>query len=153
MNTRMVDNQIKAQVAKIVQEEHLELVECKILGSRGKLTVRCLADCPQGGITLDECSRLNRLIFAKIQELFPGLDCGVEVNSPGLDRPLKEERDFLKAKGKTVLLWLKEPVSGKQFIEAKLEDVKSAKLFLSSKKGKISLSISNIQLGKQKFRD
>ena len=64
---------------------------------RGVLTL--IAD-KKGGITLDECAAINRSISEFLDEQSCGaLDAGyyLEVNSPGLDRPLKTPADFLRA--------------------------------------------------------
>jgi len=112
-----------------------------------------LVDYPEGGITLDRCGKLNRIILAEIEERFPGLDYLVEVNSPGLDRNLKTEKDFKKVKGRDILLWLNEPIAGKQFLEAKVVGIKSGKLILDYKGESISVGFDKIKTGKQKFRD
>ncbi len=151
MNT--VSKQIKNRIEKMVRQEKFELVECKISNSRGILIIKCLVDYPEGGITVDKCGRLNRQIAGQLQESFSGLDFTVEVHSPGLDRPLKTQQDFLKAKGRDILLWLKEPVLGKQFIEARVEDVNPESLILVYKDNSISVCFDQIKLGKHKFRN
>ncbi len=150
MNT--VIGQIEAKIKGVVKGEKVELVELKAFNSRGKITVRCLVDYPEGGITLEECSRLNKAIFKQLQELLSGADYTVEVNSPGLDRPLRQRGDFLKAKDKVVLFWFREPVLGKQFMEAKVEAVKQDEIILNHKENRIAIDLNKIKLGKQKFR-
>lgn len=145
-------NQIEEKVKEIIQKEKVELVEYKASSRRGKVTIRCLVDYPEGGITLDKCSFLNKTIFNQLQEPFLDVDYTVEVHSPGLDRPLKKREDFVKVKDKEVLLWFKEPVLGKTHFEAKVKGVGEEKLFLEYKGKKIEIDFSKIKLGKQKFR-
>ena len=83
-----------------------ELVDLGVRRSSGRGTLIITADKP-GGITLDDCARINGHLSRHLDE-FPG-DGGffnapyyLEVNSPGLDRPFKTEKDFLRAKGQTV---------------------------------------------------
>ncbi|MCF7887917.1 MAG: hypothetical protein K9L76_01415 [Candidatus Omnitrophica bacterium] len=145
-------NKIEKKVKEIIKKEQVELVEYRAFNMRGKLTIRCLVDYPEGGITLDSLGRLNKIIFNQLQEDLSDMDYKVEVNSPGLDRTLKQPEDFLKVKGKDILLWLTEPVLDKQFIEARLEGLKENKLILSYKGDNISIDFRKVKSGKQKFR-
>ncbi|MCF7887105.1 MAG: hypothetical protein K9L71_01665 [Candidatus Omnitrophica bacterium] len=145
-------NKIEKKVKEIIKKEQVELVEYRAFNIRGKLTIRCLVDYPEGGITLDSLGRLNKTIFNQLQEDLSDMDYKVEVNSPGLDRTLKQPEDFLKVKGKDILLWLKEPVLDKQFMEAKLEGLEENKLILSYKGDNISIDFGKVKSGKQKFR-
>jgi len=45
----------------------------------------------------------------------------IEVSSPGVDRVLKKEKDFLKFKGKEVKIMLKVPFDGSRVYYAKIE--------------------------------
>jgi ribosome maturation factor RimP len=145
-------NKIEKKVKEIIKKEQVELVEYRVFHIRGKLTIRCLVDYPEGGITLDSLGRLNKIIFNQLQEDLSDIDYKVEVNSPGLDRTLKQPGDFLKVKGKDILLWLNEPVLDKQFIEARLEGLEKNKLILSYKGDNISIDFGKVKSGKQKFR-
>ena len=54
-----------------------------------------MADRPEGGIRLGECSQLNRGIGALLDEKdFLSGRYILEVSSPGLDRPLKTKNDL-----------------------------------------------------------
>jgi ribosome maturation factor RimP len=145
-------NKIEKKVKEIIKREQVELVEYRAFNIRGKLTIRCLVDYPEGGITLDSLGRLNKTIFNQLQEDLSDIDYKVEVNSPGLDRTLKQPEDFLKVKGKDILLWLKEPVLDKQFMEARLEGLEENKLILSYKGDNIFVDFGKVKSGKQKFR-
>ncbi|MCF7870191.1 MAG: hypothetical protein K9M01_03640 [Candidatus Omnitrophica bacterium] len=145
-------NKIEKKVKEIIKKEQVELVEYRAFNVRGRLTIRCLVDYPEGGITLESLGRLNKTIFNQLQEDLFDMDYKVEVNSPGLDRPLKQPEDFLKIKGKDILLWLKEPVLDKQFIEARLEGLEKNKLILNYEGSNISIDFEKVKSGKQKFR-
>ncbi|MCF7916524.1 MAG: hypothetical protein K9L61_01955 [Candidatus Omnitrophica bacterium] len=145
-------NQIEKRIKEIINREKVELVEYKASSRRGKVTIRCLVDYPEGGITLDKCGSLNKIIFNELQEPLSDVDYTVEVHSPGLDRPLRERKDFLKVKGKEILLWLLEPVSDKTHFEAKVNEIGEKKLVLDYKGREIEIDFDKIKLGKQKFR-
>jgi len=89
-----------------------ELVDLKInQDDKGCFAIYILADKPQGGITLDDCTSLNKA-FTKIFEKRE-INCAVSVSSPGVDRPLKTSNDFSRVlPGVKIKFLLKEKVNG-----------------------------------------
>lgn len=76
----------------------------------------------ESGVDLNTCEAFHRAIDSVLDELDPtyGLPYTLNVSSPGLDRPLKTERDFNKCMGKKVEVKLFAPLQGKKFFEAVL---------------------------------
>ena len=91
-----------------------DLVELNVCRHRSSLTIQILADKKQGGITINECSKLNREIGDAIEgeNLITGRYI-LEVSSPGLDRPLRTTKDFLRVVGREVRFFLSEPVENR----------------------------------------
>ncbi len=56
------------------------------------------------GISIEKCVYFNRLLYKKIDEagLFPQGDFSLEVSSPGVDKPLKLNRQYLKNTGRNI---------------------------------------------------
>lgn len=103
---------IAGDIRREVEAQGAELVDIQFRrsGRRGCLTI--LAD-KEGGISLDDCARINRALGEFLDRLTQSPEdepaalrgsYDLEVNSPGLDRPLKTEKDFLKAVGQGVRL-------------------------------------------------
>ena len=81
--------------------------ELKKVGSEMELIV--YADKP-GGLMLDDCEKISRLIDPVIEENDPIEESYyLCVSSPGLDRPLKETRDFARSIGKKIDVKLYRP--------------------------------------------
>jgi len=140
------------KIKSIIQEQGAELLGYKVFIISGKSIIRCLVDYPTGGITMDNCVKINRKIFSYLEENnSSGEDYAVEINSPGLDRPLKEYKDFLRVKGKTILLWLNEPVCEKEYLEGEVKEVNENKLSLSYKDEIIDIDFNKVKLGKEKI--
>ncbi len=76
----------------------------------------------ENGVDLDTCEKFHRAIDPVLDELDPtfGATYTLNVSSPGLDRPLKTERDFNKCMGQKVEVKLFAPMKGKKLFEAKL---------------------------------
>ena len=118
-------DKIKEIVLPLLESYGIDLVDLHFHRGRKKINLKFLVDKPSGGISLDECAKLNEDIgdlLEKdniIQESFI-----LEVSSPGLDRPLLTAKDFLRAKDKEVRIFLREPVDNKIELKGKIIDVK-----------------------------
>ena len=76
------------------------LVDLNTRGEGGTTVLEVFVDTDKG-ITADECAEVSRSVSAEIerQSIFTGR-YRIEVSSPGLDRPLKLERQFRKNIGR-----------------------------------------------------
>lgn len=64
------------------------------------------------GITIEKCAAANRHLYRRIVEegLFPPDDFSLELSSPGLDEPLRMERQYRKNIGRKVEVTLRDGV-------------------------------------------
>ena len=114
---RMNSVQKAEQLAqKIADEMGLELVEVTLQKeSRGKCL--CVYVDKDGGLTLDDCEKYHK----KVQPLFEDIDYDImEVSSPGVDRPIKNLRDFERHRGDMVEIKLFAPVDGSKLYQGSL---------------------------------
>ena len=63
----------------------------------------------QDGVTLDDCENVSRSLNPFLDELIPMKFC-LEVSSPGLDRKLKSDKEFIIFQGKIIDLKLKSQI-------------------------------------------
>jgi ribosome maturation factor RimP len=69
--------------------------------------IKVFVDADQGS-TIDQLSKINRALYKWVEEtMFPNGDFSIEVSSPGLDEPLKMDRQYLKNIGRFVEVLLK----------------------------------------------
>ena len=86
----------------IMEENHFELVDVEYVKEAGNWYLRAYIDKP-GGITVDDCEVVNRELGDLLdRDDFIDDSYILEVSSPGLGRPLKKERDFIRSKGEEV---------------------------------------------------
>ena len=74
-------------------------------------------------VNLDDCEHVSRSLSDFLEELIP-FKYNLEVSSPGVDRKLKSNKEYLIFKGKDINIKLKEPVDDsneRQFV-AKIVD-------------------------------
>ncbi len=72
----------------------------------------------EGGVTLDDCTRVSRTVsdLLDVEGISDDINARytLEVSSPGLDRPLVKPRDFARFVGHTVKLTTREPIAGRR---------------------------------------
>lgn len=99
-----------------------ELVDvCLDQESAGKY-LRLYIDKPEG-ITLDDCEAYHRAIQPQLEDYDYDF---LEVSSPGIDRPLKKDRDFERTLGCEVEVKLFKPMDGTKIITGVLTDFSAA---------------------------
>lgn len=89
------------QVAEgYLKERDIEIVDIIYRREQQGMVLRLLIDKP-GGVTIDECEELNNFLSVELDRIDLIQDRYVlEISSPGLDRPIKTDRDFERAMGK-----------------------------------------------------
>lgn len=113
------------QLAKqVADEEEVELVDIELPG-KGKVFLRAVID-RENGITLDDCEKFSRSFEAvlDVEDPFTG-PYTLEVSSPGLDRPLKDIKDFEKNKGKLVRIVTNEKIANQSFFIGRIVEIGS----------------------------
>lgn len=105
--------------------------------------IRIFIDKEQG-ITIDDCvaisNHLSRLFAVE------NIDYGrLEVSSPGLDRPLRKETDFMRFTGETVKLKLRIPLSGQRNFVGVLREINNGIIKLDVEGKLLDLELSNLE--------
>ena len=86
----------------IIEKNSFELVDVEYVKEAGNWYLRAYIDKP-GGITVDDCEIVNRELGDLLdRDDFIDDSYILEVSSPGLGRPLKKERDFVRSEGEEV---------------------------------------------------
>jgi len=97
----------------------LELVDVEYVKERDWY-LRVYIDKP-GGIEVDDCQELSERLEKILDEQDIIKESYIlEVSSPGLDRVLKKERDFIREQGKVVDVTLYEPLDGNKILTGTL---------------------------------
>ncbi|MFU0801434.1 MAG: ribosome maturation factor RimP [Xylanivirga thermophila] len=96
----------------ILDQLGYELVDIEYKKEGGSWFLRFYID-KNGGITIDDCQNFSERISKVFDEVDPiPNQYYLEVSSPGLDRPLKRDKDFEQYKGYKVDLKLYKPING-----------------------------------------
>ena len=109
-------------VAPVVEAFGLELVDVEYKKEGSAWFLRFFIDKP-GGVGIEDCQTVSRAIDPLLDQKMdiPG-HYNLEVSSPGLERPFKTDRDFLRNLGNEVEVALFEAREGKKKFEGILKD-------------------------------
>lgn len=108
--------------ARIAAEQALELVEVTLQKEPQGKTLCIYIDQPNG-VSLDDCERFHKAV----QPLLEAVEYDfLEVSSPGVDRPIKTQRDFEKNRGALVEVKLFAPIDGAKLYQGTLQDMDEA---------------------------
>jgi ribosome maturation factor RimP len=117
-----------------------ELVDFERSG-KAKL-LRVFIDKP-GGVNLDDCAAVSN----HLSRLLPveGIDYErLEISSPGLDRALKKERDFVKYAGHKARIKTRVPVDGQRNFVGVLRETRGGKVEIDVDGKTVCLDLSNL---------
>lgn len=96
------ETKTEAFLLPLMEEYRFELVDVEYVKEAGNWYLRAYID-KEGGFTVDDCEMVSRRLSDWLdKEDFIEDSYILEVSSPGLGRPLKKEKDFVRNKGKEV---------------------------------------------------
>ena len=120
MSEKVVDL-VSKLIQPILSERVLELVDVEYVKESSDWFLRVYLD-KNGGIDLTECSVVSELLSEKLDALDPIEDAYfLEVSSPGAERPLKNEQDFINHLNHNVFVNLYAPIDGEKEYEGILK--------------------------------
>jgi len=106
--------QLEELLTPLLETEKLELVDLNIMPEHGKKVLRVFID-KEGGVNLGDCETWSGKIGTAVDASDIMRDNYVlEVSSPGMDRVLKKENDFIRFKGQKAKISVFEPIGGQR---------------------------------------
>jgi ribosome maturation factor RimP len=103
MNNERIEELVEGLVAEIIQDRDIEVVDVEYVKDH-EWYLRVYLD-KEGGIELEDCQFVSEQLEAQLEKCDPIPDSYyLEVSSPGLDRQLRKDRDFIRHKGDKVEL-------------------------------------------------
>ncbi len=126
--------EIVAYLSPIAKETGVEIVDAAWDMRRRSLTL--FID-REGGVDLNTCEAFHRAVDGPLDELDPTFGAAYTLNcsSPGLDRPFKTERDFLRHIGEKVEVHLYAPFEGSKYFEGVLLSYEEGEILLAAEQG------------------
>lgn len=108
---------LESLITEKLADSGIEIVDIEYKKENHDLIIRVYIDTDEG-VNIDSCTQASRIIKRIIDEHEDELNYDhLEVSSPGIDRKLKKERDFVKYNGERVKLKTIQPIEKqKKFI-------------------------------------
>lgn len=109
-----VEQRVEALITPIIRDQGLELVDVEYVKEGAHWYLRIYID-KEGGVDIDDCTNVSHAVSEILDRDNPIAQAYMlEVSSPGLERPLKKDEDFLRFASKLVRVLTKEPYEGYQ---------------------------------------
>ena len=113
-----------------------EFVDVELTKEHGAAFLRIFVD-KEGGMSLDDCSAFHHAIMGELEDLEYDY---LEISSPGVDRPLKRDRDFERAKGETVEVKLYRAIDGVKLVQGQLLGLEGDQVVLMTEAGEMRVA-------------
>ena len=149
---KQVQQAIIELATPIVDSLNYELVDVEFVKEGANWYLRIYID-KDGGITIDDCQAVSERMSDILDKQDPiQQSYYLEVSSPGLDRPLKTERDFIKYKGEEVEVKLFQPVDGQKLFEGELIGLVENSIVIKSNGKELSFEREKVAIVRRVIR-
>jgi ribosome maturation factor RimP len=145
VNMNLIVKEVSDLIEPILDEIGFRLVDVEYLSDRGRWVLRIYID-KEGGVTIDDCAKVSSELgdLIDIKNIIDH-EYVLEVSSPGLNRPIKKEADFISVMGKKIRVKTRMPINERKNFVGYLKDFKDHTLYIESEAGLITLALADIE--------
>lgn len=136
---------IREIAGKVATSEGMELVDMDYRREGPRQVLRLFIDKP-GGINLADCQEISGQVGAQleVEDLVPE-SYTLEVSSPGLDRRLTREADFVQFTGRMARVTTHQPIQGRRKFLGRIEGFVEGKVVLSTEDcGSVEIGLEDV---------
>lgn len=149
-NKKEILKDLRQMAQAIANELEFELVDLEYIKEFGNYFLRVYID-KIGGVSTEDCEKMSKILSSQLDEKDPIEESYyLEVSSPGLDRPLKTDKDLKRNLEKDVEIKLYKPLDNKKKYEGRLVDFNENDIIIQNNQGdKITLPkevVANVRL-------
>ena len=126
-------NEFEKKIELHLKEMNLELADVEYVRDGGYNYLRVYVEKEEGVTTLDDCIDFSRKIDGIADELIDE-KFFLEVSTPGIERKLKKEKDFVRFTGEKINVHTKSNIEGTKKFIGKLEKFENSTIFISDVK-------------------
>jgi ribosome maturation factor RimP len=142
--TQEIIDRVKAVAESLLISEEMELVDVEYRREPVGWVLRLTID-KSGGVTLNDCTRVSQEIGRNLDvEDFMSNPYHLEVSSPGLDRRLKNERDFIRFSDRRIRVKTIDPIGKQKSFKGKLRTCAEGRIEMETDGGIVEIPLSNI---------
>lgn len=135
----------------IVKIHDIELVDVELVKEAGNWYLRYYIDKP-GGVTIDDCQKVSEQLSDHLDVSDPISHSYIlEVSSPGIERPLKNKKDFLKAINTRIEVKTYKPIENQKTFVGTLLSYSDEFVVIEVGKRKVNIPTNQISSAKTMF--
>lgn len=139
---------VRAEIAPVVAAMGYALVELS-LGRRRGVTHVLVVLHREGGVGVDQCAEVSRVLLPRLA-LVEGLaDVSLEVSSPGIERTIKDPAEYGIFRGRGVRVL---PAAGGEWIGGVIADWRDGTLVLRTESGTRELAAGDVRRARLDYR-
>lgn len=143
MSSEIVDR-VKKIIDPILSNEGLECVDLDYRREARGWILRLYID-KEGGVKLDDCARISQEVGRILDVEIPiAIPYTLEVSSPGLTRPLKTERDYVKYQNRLIRVKTVTPIGNQRQFKGRLLKVANEGIEIDMGGGVVHIPFQNI---------
>jgi ribosome maturation factor RimP len=144
MTEREFVDRVHGMIDPILLNEGMELVDLEYRRESKGWVLRLILD-REGGITLDDCTRVSQGVGRSLDvEDVIQTPYTLEVSSPGLTRPLKTEKDFMKYRHRLIKVKTVDPIKNRRQFKGRLLEVSESGIAIEVDGGIFQIPLSNV---------
>lgn len=144
MQVKDIIERVEQKLMPIINANNFELVEVEFVKEGPNKYLRVYAD-KEGGITIDDCEIISRGLEAELEkDDFIEEAYILEVSSPGIDRILKKDFEYIKYKGRLVEIKLYKPIDKVKQMQGNLVGLIDGKIVIEENGQEISFDKKDV---------
>ncbi|MFW5689108.1 MAG: hypothetical protein ACOC1U_05975 [Spirochaetota bacterium] len=135
---------LREQIEEVVQGVGFSIVELHSSVVKGRTHVNLVVYRPEG-VGIDDCAEVHRTVRPRLELLLDDRDVALQVASPGIDRTLKENREFAVFTGRGVKVL---PRDADTWIAGIIRDAGEREVEIETAEGPRRIAYAEIQKAK-----
>lgn len=129
---------------EVGSRQGVEIVDVEYVKEHGEYFLRVYIDKP-GGVSLDDCEAFSEAMSELLDAVDPIPNSySLEISSPGIERPLKKERDYERFAGRMVAIRTYAPIDGRKNWKGVLHGLKDGHVVVEADGRIYSIPLASI---------
>ena len=144
MNKKDIVSSVRKITEEILKSTDIELFDIEYVKEGPFKYLKVYIDKP-GGITVDDTADISRVLNKKLDEVdLIKEQYFLEVSSPGVERPFKTEKDYLKNLNKLVEARLYKPIDDKKTVKGILKEKNENNIVIKSGENNFTIELKDL---------
>lgn len=144
MNKKDIVSSVRKITEEILKSTDIELFDIEYVKEGPFKYLKVYIDKP-GGITVDDTADISRVLNKKLDEVdLIKEQYFLEVSSPGVERPFKTEKDYLKNLNKLVEARLYKPIDDKKTVKGILMEKNENNIVIKSGENNFTIELKDL---------